>query len=126
MKNMRMVVCLFALLCLARLAYGVVGTKKGFSNDQIQLKEQVTGTITRIDGSRLRVVEDEDRNGCATAGIRLVHIVESTKLFRGSAEITGQDLRRGDHVVIDATVRGEILEASEIRLNDLSSPEHTH
>jgi hypothetical protein len=75
--------CVF--LCLAGLAHGVVGTKKGLNNDQIQLKEHVTGTITRIGGSRIRVAEDDDQSGCA-AGIRFVDIVDSTKLFRGGRE----------------------------------------
>jgi hypothetical protein len=44
----------------------------------------------------------------------------------GRTRITEQDLRRGDRVVIDATNRGEILEAIEIRVNDLSSPEQAH
>lgn len=119
------VVRLCVLLCLAALAHGVVGTKKGLNNDQIQLKEHVIGTITRIDGSRIRLVEDDDQSGCA-AGIRLVDVVDSTKLFRGTTGITEQDLRRGDRVVIEATVRGEVLEATEIRVSVLSSPEHAH
>jgi hypothetical protein len=125
MKNMGWVVRLCVLLSLAGLAHGVVGTKKGLNSDQIQLKEPLTGTITRIDRGRIRVVEDDDQSGCA-AGIRLVDVVDGTKLFRGGTGITEQDLRRGDRVAIEATVRGEVLEATEIRVNELSSPEHAH
>lgn len=126
MKNIGWVICLVVLLYLAEFSHAAAGTKRGLDSDQIQLKEHVTGTIARIDGKRIRVAEDDDQSGCATAGVRLVDIVDSTKLFRSGMGITEQDLRRGDRVVIEATARGQILEASEIRVDDLSSTEHKH
>jgi hypothetical protein len=64
--------------------------------------------------------------GCATSGIKMVDIVERTKLFRGDAAIRDNDLQRGDHVTVDAAHRGETLEAIEIRVQDLTAPGHTH
>jgi hypothetical protein len=118
-------VCLVLLVCLAEFVHGVAGTKTGLDSEHIQMKEHVTGIITRIDGRRIRVVEDDDQSGCA-AGIKLVDIVESTRLFRSGEGITEHDLRSGDRVVIEATARGQILEASEIRVGNLASAEHTY
>ena len=64
--------------------------------------------------------------GCATAGVRLVDVVVTTKLVRSGTIIAQTDLKDGDRVLIDATARGEILEAPEIRVEDLSSAEHKH
>ncbi|HLV85865.1 MAG TPA: hypothetical protein VKV39_02740 [Candidatus Sulfotelmatobacter sp.] len=64
--------------------------------------------------------------GCATSGIKMVDIVERTKLFRGDAAISDNDLQRGDHVTVDAALRGEILEAIEIRVRDLNASDHSH
>lgn len=125
MKNMGSVVCFAILLCLAEFAHSVVGTKTGLEQ-RIQLKEHVAGTITRIDGKRLRVLEDVDPMGCSTSGVRLVDILDTTKLLRSGAVITETDLQSGDRVVIEATARGEILEATGVRIEDLSSTEHKH
>ena len=87
------------------------------------LNEHVTGTISRINGKRLRVMEDPDPTGCATSGIKLVDIVEGTKLFRGEFAIADKDLQRGDRVIIDATAHGEFLQAVEIRVQDATAPD---
>lgn len=64
--------------------------------------------------------------GCATSGIKMVDIVERTKLFRGHAAISDNDLQRGDHVIVDAAQHGEILEEIEIQLQELTASDHTH
>jgi hypothetical protein len=114
------------LLVVAGLAHGEAGTQRKLSTQQIQLKEHVMGTIARIDGKRLRVLEDVDPMGCATSGVRLVDIVEGTRLLRSGAAIVGSDLQRGDRVDIDATAHGDILEAAEIRVDESGSGEHKH
>ena len=90
------------------------------------LNQHVTGTISRINGKRLRVMEDPDPMGCATSGIKLVDIVEDTKLFRGESPIADKDLQRGDRVIIDATTHGEVLQAVQIRVQDATAPDHAH
>lgn len=126
MKKIGSVVWMVALVYVAGFADSASETQKGTRSEQVQLREHVTGTITRIDGKRIRVVQDVDQNGCATTGVKLVDIVDSTKLFRNGTGITGKDLRRGDRVVIEATARGDVLEASEIDVDDLGSAEHKH
>ena len=91
----------------------------GIGIEPIQMTHHVEGTITGIDGNHIRVAEDSGSNGCATAAISVVDIVKVTKLFRSGTEITDKDLKRGDRVVVEATMRGDILEASEIRVDDL-------
>ena len=78
------------------------------------------------DGEGIRVLEDVDPMGCTTSGVRLVDIVEGTKLFRSGLVIADKDLQRGDRVVIEATVQSQTLEASEIQVQNLSSTEHAH
>jgi len=124
MKKMGSVVCIVALVHIAGFAHGASETEKGTRGEQVRLSEHVTGTITRIDGKRIRVIEDVDQSGCATTGVKLVDIVDSTKLFRSGTGITVKDLRPGDRVVIEATARGDVLEASEIDVNDSGSAEH--
>ncbi len=102
------------------------GSRRLVAAEEIQVKEHITGTISRIEGKRLRISEDPDPMGCATSGIKLVDIVERTKLFRSGSAITDRDLQRGDHIIVDATAHGEILEAIEIRVQDLTAPHHTH
>ena len=126
MRSMGSTVGIIFLLCVIGLAHGEPGTRRKVSTEQIQLKEHVAGTISRIDGKRIRVVEDIDPIGCATSGIRLVDIVEGTRLLRSGASIADKDLQRGDRVVIEATTRGDVMEASEITVDDSSSREHKH
>jgi len=126
MKKIGSVICMVALVYVAGFADRASETQNGTRSEQVQLREHVTGTITRIDGKRIRVVEDVDQNGCATTGVKLVDIVDSTKLFRSGTGITEKELRRGDRVVIEATARGDVLEASEIDVDDLGSAEHKH
>jgi hypothetical protein len=94
--------------------------------DNIQLQEHVAGTITRIYGNRIRLLEDADPNGCATSGVRLIDIVQGTRLLRNGAVITESDLHRGDRVLVEAIARGQILEASEIQVQDASPTERAH
>ena len=110
----------------ASLAYSEAGKQRDANTDHLQLKEHVAGTITKIDGRRIRVLEDIDPNGCATSGVRVIEIVDGTKLRKSGATITGRDLQRGDRVSIEATARGPILEANEILVEDSGSPEPDH
>ena len=102
------------------------GRPRATAAEEIPVKEHVTGTISRIDGKRLRIAENPDPMGCATSGIKMVDIVEHTKLFRGDAAISDNNLQLGDHVTVDAAHRGETLEAIEIRVQDLTATGHTH
>ena len=102
------------------------GRPRAIAAEEIPVKEHVTGTIRRIDGKRLRISEDPDPMGCATSGIKMVDIVERTKLFRGNVVISVSDLQRGEHVIVEAAHREETLEAIEIRVQDLTAPVHTH
>jgi hypothetical protein len=102
------------------------GKNRSLGGEIIQVKEHVVGTISRIDGKRLRISEDPDPMGCATSGIKMVDIGERTKLFSGDAPISDNDLQRGDRVIVDAAHHGEILEAIEVRVLDLAVPDHTH
>ncbi|HXJ88160.1 MAG TPA: hypothetical protein VMS18_15175 [Candidatus Binatia bacterium] len=102
------------------------GRQRSIATEEIQVKEHLTGTISRIDGKRLRISEDPDPMGCATSGIKMVDIVERTKLFRGDIAISDNNLQRGDHVTLEATHRGEILEAIEIRVQALTVPDPSH
>ena len=117
-----------AVVVLLALSTGTTLAETGRRRaaEESLLQEHVTGTVRRIEGRRLRIMEDPDPMGCATSGIRLVDIVEGTKLFRSGSAIADKDLQRGDHVIIDATVHGEILEAVEIRVQDSAAPDHTH
>jgi hypothetical protein len=123
-KGWGVVVVLLALA--GSSAYSEAGKQGETNSDHLQLKEHVAGTITRIDGKRIRVLEDVDQNGCATSGVKLIDIVENTKLRRSGALITNKELQRGDRVVIEATARGQILEANEIWVQDSSSTERDH
>lgn len=114
------------LAMTAGFAYGESRTKRPINLDTIQLQEHVAGTITRIYGNRIRLLEDEDPNGCATSGVRLIDIVQRTRLLRNGAVITESDLHRGDRVLVEAIARGQILEANEIQVQDASSTEHAH
>ena len=114
------------LAMTAGFAYSDSRTKRPINLDSIQLQEHLAGTITRINGNRIRLLEDEDPNGCATSGVRLIDIVQSTRLLRNGAVITENDLHRGDRVLVEATARGQILEAIEIQVQDASSIEHAH
>lgn len=102
------------------------GKQRSIAAEEVQVKEHVTGTIRRIDGKRIRISEDPDPMGCATSGIKMVDIVERTRLLRGDAAISDNDLQRGDHVSVDLVHHGEILEAIEIRIQDLTPPGHTN
>jgi hypothetical protein len=126
MKKIVSVICMVASVYIGGFAHRASETEKGTRSEQVQLREHVTGTITRIDGKRIRVVEDVDPSGCATTGVKLVDIVDSTKLFRSGTGITDKDLRPGDRVVIEATARGDVLEASEIDVDESGSAEHKH
>src|SRR5260370_26207149 len=114
------------LAMTAGFAYSESRTKRPINLDSIQLQQHVTGTITRIYGKRIRLLEDEDPNGCATSGVRLIDIIQGTRLLRNGAVITESDLHRGDRVLVEATARGQILEASEIQVQDAPSTEHAH
>jgi hypothetical protein len=118
------------IVVLCALSVGSIvadeGRPRANAQQELSVNEQITGTIRRIDGKRLRITEDPDPMGCATSGIKMVDIVERTRLFRGDAAITDNDLQRGDHVTVDAALRGETLEAIEIRVQDLTAPGHTH
>jgi len=118
------------ILVLCALSVGFISADEGrpraSAQQELSVNEQITGTIRRIDGKRLRIIEDPDPMGCATSGIKMVDIVERTKLFRGDAVITDDDLQRGDHVTVDAALRGETLEAIEIRVQDLNASDHRH
>jgi hypothetical protein len=114
------------LAMTAGFAHSESRTKRPINLDSIQLQEHVAGTITRIYGNRIRLLEDEDPNGCATSGVMLIDIVPGTRLLRNGAVITKSDLHRGDHVLVEATGRGQILEASEIQVLDANSTEHAH
>lgn len=118
------------IVVLGALSVGSIvadeGRSRANAEQEVLVNEHVTGTIRRIDGKRLRISEDPDPMGCATSGIKMVDIVEHTKLFRGDAVISDNDLQRGDHVTVDAAHRGEALEAIEIRVQDLTAPGHTH
>ena len=121
-RTLRGLAVLLALT--AGFAYGESRTKRPINLDSIQLQEHLLGTITRIYGNRIRLLEDEDPNGCATSGVRLIDIVQGTKLLRNGALITESDLHRGDRILVVATARGQILEAIEIQVQDVSSIEH--
>jgi len=121
-RTLRGLAVLLALT--AGFAYGESRTKRPINLDSIQLQEHLLGTITRIYGNRIRLLEDEDPNGCATSGVRLIDIVQGTKLLRNGAVITESDLHRGDRILVVATARGQILEAIEIQVQDVSSIEH--
>ena len=54
------------------------GRPRATAAEEIPVKEHVTGTISRIDGKRLRIAENPDPMGCATSGIKMVDIVEHT------------------------------------------------
>jgi hypothetical protein len=123
-RTLRGLAVLLALT--AGFAYGESRTKRPINLDSIQLQEHLLGTITRIYGNRIRLLEDEDPNGCATSGVRLIDIVQGTKLLRNGAVITESDLHRGDRILVVATARGQILEAIEIQVQDVSSIEHAH
>ena len=123
-RTLRGLAVLLALT--AGFAYGESRTKRPINLDSIQLQEHLLGTITRIYGNRIRLLEDEDPNGCATSGVRLIDIVQGTKLLRNGALITESDLHRGDRILVVATARGQILEAIEIQVQDVSSIEHAH
>ncbi|HXJ87548.1 MAG TPA: hypothetical protein VMS18_12075 [Candidatus Binatia bacterium] len=118
------------IVVLCALSVGSIvadeGRPRANAEQELSLNEQITGTIRRIDGKQLRITEDPDPMGCATSGIRMVDIVDRTRLFRGDAVISDNDLQRGDHVTVDAALRGETLEAIEIRVQDLTAPGHTH
>lgn len=113
------------LAMTAAFAYSESRTKHPINLDAIQLQEHLAGTISRIHGNRIRLLEDEDPNGCAS-GVRLIDIVQGTRLLRNGAVITESDLHRGDHVLVEATARGQILEAVEIQVQDASPIEHAH
>ena len=118
---------LAVLLALtAGFAYSESRTKHPINLDSIQLQEHLRGTITRINGNRIRLLEDPDPNGCAISGVRWIDIVQATRLLRNGAVITESDLHRGDRVLVEATARGQILEAIEIQVQDESSIEHAH
>ena len=118
------------IVVLCALSVGSIvadeGRQRVSAQQELSVNEQITGTIKRIDGKRLRITEDPDPMGCATSGIKMVDIVERTKLFRGDSAISDNDLQRGDHVTVDAALRGETLEAIEIRVQDLNASDHRH
>ncbi|HTT22568.1 MAG TPA: hypothetical protein VMG82_26810 [Candidatus Sulfotelmatobacter sp.] len=118
------------IVVLCALSVGSVvadeGRLRANAQQELSVNEQITGTIKTIAGKRLRITEDPDPMGCATSGIKMVDIVERTRLFRGDAVISDSDLQRGDHVTVDAALRGETLEAIEIRVQDLTAPDHRH
>jgi hypothetical protein len=118
------------IVALCALSVGSVvadeGRLRANAQQELSVNEQITGTIKTIAGKRLRITEDPDPMGCATSGIKMVDIVERTRLFRGDAVISDSDLQRGDHVRVDAALRGETLEAIEIRVQDLTAPDHRH
>ena len=118
------------IVVLCALSVGSVvadeGRLRANAQQELSVNEQITGTIKTIAGKRLRITEDPDPMGCATSGIKMVDIVERTRLFRGDAVISDSDLQRGDHVTVDAALRGETLEAIEIRVQDLNASDHRH
>ena len=110
----------------AGFAYSESRTKSPINLDNIQLQQHLVGTITRIYGNRIRLLEDVETNGCATSGVRWIDIVQGTRLLRNGAVITESDLHRGDRVLVEATARDQIMEAIEIQVQDASSIEHAH
>lgn len=100
------------ILVLCGLSVGSIraddGRQRSIAAEEIQVKEYVMGTTRRIDGMRLRISEDPDPMACATSGIKKVEIVERTKMFRGHAAISDNDLQPGDHVIVDAAQVAEI------------------
>lgn len=114
------------LAITAGFAYSESRTKSPINLDSIQLREHLAGTITRIYGNRIRLLQDENPNGCATSGVRLIDIVHGTRLLRNGVVITESDLHRGDRVLVEATARDQIMEAIEIQVQDASSIEQGH
>ena len=101
------------IVVLCALSVGSIvadeGRQRANAEQELSVNEQITGKIRRIDGKRLRISEDPDPMGCATSGIKMVDIVQRTKLFRGDAPISDNDLQRGDRVIVDAAHHGELF-----------------
>lgn len=92
-------------LLLMLLTLGLFTTTAFAHNGMIH----VMGTVTAITDTSISVKGADGK-------IQTVEFAPTTKFLRGSTLIAAKEIRVGDHTVVHATRRGELLVAAEIKL----------
>jgi|ERR1700730_995983 hypothetical protein len=76
-------------------------------------EKHVMGTVAKVAGNSITVTTTSGNSTVVT-------VADATKFLKGHSPASLQDLKVGDRVVIHAKLKGQALEATEVRIG--SSP----
>jgi len=101
MKAVVIMFCAVLIFCSAVWAHGD--------------EQHVLGTVTKIDPKAITV--------STSPGVeKIVSIVPSTKFLKDGSPAILKDLKVGDRVAVHAKPKGEVLEATEVKIGSAKGP----
>ena len=101
MKSIVRTLCAVLIFCWAVWAHGD--------------ERHVLGTVTKIGADAITVSTGQGVE-------KLVSIVPSTKFLKAGSPATLKDLKIGDRVAVHAKPKGELLEATEVKIGSAKGP----
>ncbi|GAA3771629.1 DUF5666 domain-containing protein [Terriglobus aquaticus] len=75
--------------------------------------EHIMGTVTAISSSNITVKTMEGKT-------QTVALAPETKVIKASAAAVSKDIKVGDHVVIHAAKKGNVLTAAEVKIGAMN------